>query len=242
MPDRIAFAIGLALALPGCAAPAGARWRSDTVRVFGTLREALRDGETHARVDVATIASPRLVAVGAAAGLDGEITIKDGVCHVSRVRSGAVETRRSADVAATLMCAAEVERWQHVPVAADIAPAALDRFVARAAGTVGIDTRAPFPFVVEGELVALSMHVLAGECPIRAARLGIAPTSPPFERRFERVAGQLVGFHAEDGGGVITHHGSATHVHAIVPGDGGFTGHCDAVGVAAGAVLWLPAR
>jgi alpha-acetolactate decarboxylase len=223
------------IALAGCAAAPG------TVRTYGTLREALRDGATQARVDVAEIAGPTLCAVGAAAGLDGEITALDGACWISRVRGGAVQTERSHQAAATVLFAAEVARWTSVAVEADVHPAALEAFVGECARAAGLDPNAPFPFAVEGELLAMDVHVLAGQCPIRARMLGLPVTSPPWRARFDRVRGRLVGIHARDAAGVITHHGSATHVHAVVEGDSAFTGHCDAVGIAAGATLRLPA-
>lgn len=43
----------LLFALAGCAAPG-------TVRTWGTLQQALRDGQTEARVDVADVAGPTL--------------------------------------------------------------------------------------------------------------------------------------------------------------------------------------
>jgi alpha-acetolactate decarboxylase len=212
------------------------------VRTWGTLREALREGHTEARVEVDEVAGPRLVGVGAVAGLDGEITIVDGDCYVSRVRAGEVETVRSSDVAATLLFAADVSEWRTLEVAKPLAPGALEGFVEAGAAAAGLDTTRPFPFVIEGDLSELEAHVIAGQCPTRAAVSGEPLSSPPAYVEYGLVRGRLVGIWASAGGGVITHHGSAVHVHAVVEGDAPFTGHCDAVGVAAGAVLRLPVR
>ena len=230
----------LALVLAGCTGsePVSAR---GGVRTWGTLREALRDGHTQARVDVADIAKPGLVAVGAVADLDGEISIIDGICYVSRVRDGKIRTDRSSQVQATILFAADVRGWKAVAITRAVAPAEFEAFVTKCAEDAGIDTAEPFPFLVEGELLTMKMHVLAGECPIRARMQGVSMTSPPAHREFERVRGRLVGIHASGGGGVITHHGSVTHVHAVLTGDEVITGHCETVGIAAGAVLRLPA-
>jgi hypothetical protein len=54
------------------------------------------------------------------------------------------------------------------------------------------------------------------------------------------VQGRLVGSFARDAAGVLTHHGSWVHVHAIVDLDPIFTGHVESTGIAAGAVLRVP--
>ena len=231
----------LAFVIAGCSvpdpvsAPAG-------VRTWGTLREALRDGNTQARVDVSDIASASLVGVGAVADLDGEISIIDGTCYVSRVRDGKIQTDRTNQVQATILFAADVREWKTVEITSAVAPADFEAFVTKCADDVGIDTTEPFPFIVEGELLAMKVHVLAGECPIRARIQGVPMKSPPVHREFQKVRGRLVGIHASGGGGVITHHGSVTHVHAVLTGDEVMTGHCETVGIAAGAVLRLPVQ
>jgi acetolactate decarboxylase len=229
----------LFLALSACASvdPSPA---PGTVRAWGSLREALRDGDTRARVKLSALDGQHLFAVGAVKDLDGEITIVDGVCHASHVRDGRIRTERSSQVEATILFAARVPRWKTIAVTEDVAPAGFDAFIARHARNLGIDIAEPFPFLVEGELTQVDVHVLAGECPIRARMLGSEMKSPPLRKTYERVRGLLVGIHASHGTGTITHHGSATHVHAVLADGEGLTGHCDAVGIAAGAVLRLP--
>ena len=230
----------LALVIAGCTGPEPVS-APGGVRAWGTLRDALRDGHTQARVDVADIASSGLVAIGAVADLDGEISIIDGTCYVSRVRDGTIQTDRSTQVKATILFGADVREWKTLEITRAVAPADFEAFVTKCAEDAGIDTAEPFPFLVEGELLAMKVHVLAGECPIRARIQGVSMTSPPVHREFEKVRGRLVGIHASGGGGVITHHGSATHVHAVLTDGEVMTGHCESVGIAEGAVLRLPA-
>lgn len=236
--------IGL-LALLGCPTPPPTPPAATSVRSWGTLREALRDGETQARVQLQDIASPHLVAVGAVAGLDGEITILDGKSYISQVRMDTIRTTtNNAKVAATILFGAEVPRWNQQTLAAPIKADELDAFILAKAKAAGLDTEKPFPFVLEGELLDLQIHVLAGECPIRARLLDKKMESPPMEQHFARTKGHLIGIHASHGGGVITHHGATTHIHALVEQDGEqvMTGHCEQAGIAAGATLRLPAR
>lgn len=225
--------------LGSCVAPTAEQ--PTTVRTWGTLREALRDGKTEARVRVADVAGPNFVAVGAIADLQGEITVVDGVCHVAYVRDGTIWTKRSNEVDATILFGADVRAWQRVEITQDIAAGDLEGFVATQAKRAGLDLAKPFPFVIDGELRGLSFHVLAGECPIRARILGQEMKKPPAHRELAKTRGKLVGIYAENGGGVITHHGDGLHVHVLVASGDEVGGHCESVAVAKGSVLRLPA-
>ena len=102
----------------------------------------------------------------------------------------------------------------------------------------GLDVTRPFPFVVEGRFASLDAHVVNGMCPMRAE-----PTSEhaPARIHLEMAEGKLVGIHAQGQGGVLTHHGTTTHVHVLIPGTRPRMGHVDGVDLAAGATLLLPA-
>ena len=93
-----------------------------------------------------------------------------------------------------------------------------------------------FTFRIEGRAKRLELHVLDHSCPIAA------PEGPePWRYSGEDVPVQLIGFYAENSGGQLTHHGQTTHIHALLP-ETGLSGHVDAVALADGARLFLPAR
>lgn len=238
----------LLLGLAGCAvAPtheAAARepmWQG-SVEGWGTLREALRDGQVQARVALGDVARPGTWAVGALEGLRGEITIADGEVWVSEGSAGGAVTARGAtsSESATVLFAAEVASWREVVVAQDVGTSELDAYVEGQARAAGLDVSRPFPFVVEGELHHLRIHVIAGECPTRARMLGGEPAAPPFELHADATSGRLVGIHATNSSGVVCHMGSSTHVHALLEEQGGLTGHVESVGLGEGAILKLP--
>jgi acetolactate decarboxylase len=218
-----------------------AAWRGDIER-WGTLREALRDGQDQARVAVADVARKNVYAIGALEGLRGEITVVDGEVWISEGHvENPVTTRGTATSAnATVLFAAEVREWREFVVEKTVDPSELDAYIARQAQAAGLDTTKPFPFVVEGGLQHLQMHVIAGECPIRARVLGQETTSPAYQFHSQSLDGRLVGVYATDSSGILCHMGTTTHVHALLERDGGMTGHAETVGLAAGAVLKLP--
>jgi hypothetical protein len=96
------------------------------------------------------------------------------------------------------------------------------------------------PFVVEGALHELELHVLNGACPFRAAQ-GNDAGRAPLRRSFDRASGTLVGFVTDEPPGVLTHHGSRTHVHVLVESPERISAHVDRVTVAAGSVIRVPA-
>jgi hypothetical protein len=242
-------ALFLVFCLPilSCAAtkePVGSSaWHGDIER-WGTLREALRDGQDQARVAVADVAAKGVYAIGALEGLRGEITVVDGEVWISEgnVQRPVTTHGLATSASATVLFAAEVREWRKIVVTTDVDPSELDDYIARQARAAGLDPGRPFPFVVEGGLRQLNVHVLAGECPIRARMLGKEMTSPAYQLHSESADGRLVGLYAADSSGILCHMGSRTHVHALIERDGGLTGHAETVGLAAGAVLKLPVR
>jgi len=214
------------------------------IQCWGTLREALRDGQTQARVDVASVAKKGVYGVGALAGLEGEVTVFDGEIWVTKGRKRPPETIRSvsSSTPATVLFAADVPQWHEVKVDEDVDPSVLEAFVEQAAAKSGLDTDKPFAFVVEGTLPHLRMHVIAGECPMRARMLGKEMSSPPYQKHFDKPQGRLVGIFAKGGAGKLNHAGANSHIHVLLTDGDGITGHVESTGIAAGAVLRLPRR
>jgi hypothetical protein len=239
-PLRVSAALTLAASvLASCSAPRGA-WDGSVGR-WGTLREALRDGHSEARVEVASaVRSPYAIGLGAAAGLDGEITVLDGVVHVSRgTAEGALASSRGdgSGLEATLLALARVERWRYEPLAASGDRSALEADVQRAIERAGFERLPCVPFVVRGDLAGLRGHVLRGACP-KSSTPPPAGSRPPLELRLDRARGTLVGFWTTLPAGELTHHGERTHVHVLL--EDGTTAHVDEIGTGPTAVLALP--
>lgn len=232
------------LVVGGCAgAPRAAGWAAPVAQV-GQMRAVMREGKSEPRVDLAeAVAGPHGFAVGAAAGLHGEVTIRDGEVWVTRVVAGRPEAagpRPRIGDRATLLTIAHVRAWSESVLSGAVEGSALEAMIERRARERGIDTSKPFPFRVEGGVASLDMHVVNGFCPHGGGELSEA--NQPW-----RFAGappartSIVGFFASGAEGVMTHHGTAIHAHAIFETDAGMvTGHVDAMRLAPGAVLLLP--
>lgn len=225
---------------PGDAAPIKGQQAPAAVRHWGGMRTVLREGRSEGRVELASVLGPHSVAVGALAGLAAEITVDGGRAHLSEVLDASapdglrVRAPRPGEMA-TLLVLADVPRWSEHELSAAGDLSGLEQAVRSTAEAQGLDVRAPFPFRVEGLATTLELHVLDRSCPIAH------PDGPPPWRLTgadERVV--LVGFHAQGAGGTLTHHGQATHTHAILT-QRDLSGHLDAIALAPGARLFLPA-
>ncbi len=215
--------------------------RASEVRVHGALATVVRQGDLRGVVAVANaVRGPATVGLGAAAELDGEITIVDGKTWWTRVVEGALRTDEPVGLSAALLVTSEVDRWQEVVLREAVPFAGLDAAVAAAAGSLGLDLERPFAFRVDGPVRGLHWHVVDG------ARLPPGPSSHEAHQaasvRGEIASGDavLVGFHSRHHHGMFTHHSTDTHVHVVLAPQG-ITAHVDGVDLPAGTVLWLPA-
>jgi hypothetical protein len=228
----------LPLLLSACAgAPPPPAAEAPRVTTWGTMREVLRQGRSEGRAELAGLGGVA-VGVGALEGLAGEVTIRDGEVLVSRPPDGGggvrVEGPRPGERAA-LLVTAEVDAWEAYVLPACDDYAGLEAAIQEALAAAGIDPAEATPVRVRGRASAVSVHVIAGACPI--AR----PEGPPPWRHQGAGEVELVGIAVRGAAGRLTHHDRSSHLHAVL--DGGRTaGHLDGVALEGGAVLLLPAR
>jgi hypothetical protein len=219
-----------AVLLGACAHPPAA----PVVEHVGPMREVMREGRTEPRASLAAHTVAGTYGVGALAALDGEVLIDDGTAWIAR--GGVDAVRAGADAQATLLTTARVPAWRDVALPAIADGAALEAALAAAVPDAAARGDA-VPFVLEGR-GRVALHVVRGGCPHGAA----TPEQEPARLHADDVALRCVGFFVRGQGGVMTHHGTALHVHAFVR-DGARTvmGHVDELALAAGAMLRVPA-
>lgn len=214
------------------------------VAQFGGMREVMRQGQTEPRISLAdAVAEPHAVAVGALEGLAGEVTIIDGEVWVSRMHGGELRVTGPEPIAgdrATLLTLAHVGAWEYVPIESAVEGIDLEALIEQAARARGVDTSRPFPFLIEGMLTSLDLHVINGYCPI-ATDPATVDAQPWRWSNSRRADVRIVGFYAPNAAGVMTHHGSSVHAHAILLVDGKtVTGHIDRVVVEPGMTVRVP--
>ncbi len=215
-----------------------------SVQQFGAMKAVMREGQTQPRIALADAASkPGAIAVGAIEGLNGEVTIVDSQVFVAQPKETGLVLSGPAPQptgSATLLTLSHVEAWQEILTPHSASGTDLDEMIAQLAAANGLDVNKPFPIQIIGTADSINIHVVNGYCPH-----GVDPASQVAQPwHFDSTAPtqvRIVGFFAPNAGGVMTHHGSDTHLHALFTRDGELvTGHIDAVTVAKGAMLRLP--
>jgi alpha-acetolactate decarboxylase len=201
-------------------------------------------GDTAAKLALREVpATPGAYAVGALAGLRGEIIMLDGKLLVTRGHSAEGQTEApAAGDAATLLALAKVEAWHEVAVPADMTQPQFESFVVEQAAARGLSAETAFPFLVRGEFPQMTWHVVTGGA--GGGHGAVHGQGHARNRVFNErdAAGVLVGFHSGEAlEGVISHPGERFHVH-YASGDASRSGHVDAYAVRAKSVLSLPVR
>lgn len=213
------------------------------VRVYGVLRAMMHEGRTEARVSLdAMLPSPDLYAVGALAGLAGEITVAGGQAYLSRAAEGdrvTTEVTTSPGAGAALLVAARVPAWSSVTVEEPIPFEEFDEAIGRLADSAGMSLDARFPFLLEGEFEELQWHVIDGSRLPPGASSHRDHLSAGVREQRRRSAAVLVGFYSGNDQGVFTHKGSKTHLHAVLDQPLS-SGHVDHVVIPAGVTVRFP--
>lgn len=219
----------------GCSSP--------TVTQYGGMRDALRMGNTQARVTFEEIArTPHAFAVGALTNLAGEVTVFDGNVYTATTNDGETaftSINKSEFASATLLSLAYVPKWISMELPSKLP---LEDAIELAASLLGTDTSEPFPFYIKGTANEFKLHVINGFCPV--AKPDLAPEFQPW--RLESTGTEpitVVGIYAKNQEGVMTHHGSDVHIHGILKMRGEITsGHLDSVALEPGALIYIPAN
>lgn len=237
------FFFSLSVLLPLTVASCGGTVSAPEVEVstWGTMREVLRQGKSDGRVALTTITDSSTVGVGALANLAGEVTVLNGRVLVASFAEEANEgvdptaprlREATAEDSAALLVLANVPSWEEVRIDDCSSLTQLEAAIGEQLRQRGMDVLRAQPVRIRGRARHLSLHVIAGACPIAN------PAGPPpwsFTGAVEDV--ELVGFYAEDAAGTLTHHNRHSHLHAV---SDSLMGHLDEVFLE-DAVLFLPA-
>lgn len=217
--------------LAACSAAPEVRW-------YGSLREVMQERRTGPRVRLdQLLPDEHLYALGALAGLEGEITVLAGEAWVARpIGANAAHTERSsgAEEAACLLVSARVSAWRTVTISASIQYAELDATIAELATAAGVQVDRPFAFRIEGTVRDLRWHVIDGRRIPPGLQGPAVHRAAAVPQAVGQVEAHLLGFHSRAHEGVFTHHGTTTHVHCVIPALQA-TGHVDHVVVLPGA-------
>jgi alpha-acetolactate decarboxylase len=196
-------------------------------------------GDVSGKVALRALGRERsLYALGPLEGVRGEVSVFDGVGHISRVRQSAIEVKDSLDVRACFLVYAHVSDWLDAAWSAPIdGLEQVERAVVTEAAARGIDVAAPFPFRLTGRATHLDLHVLDKRDELPHNRERHEQAKVRFAYHHEDV--DVLGFFSTQHRGIFTPGESNMHMHAKLQ-DGRAAGHVDGLALAPGSSLWLP--
>lgn len=238
----LVVAIGCSGTPEATAPPPRPRPAESAVQVFGSLRSIMHGGQLGAVTSLRDAAvGPHSYALGALADLRGEITVVAGQRYLAYAEGAGARVAKGPelDADAVLLVAANVQRWETVPIDRDTPLGDLGALVEAGARGRGLDPDDRIPFLIEGPLRDVDWHVVDGTR-LDAKGGHQAHRDASVTGRLSCENCTLVGFYSRNDAGVFTHMGESVHTHVVTPAPV-VSGHVDAAIIAAGSRLLLPA-
>ncbi len=216
---------------------------SVNVRYYGSFRKMIQENHAEGVVELEkAVSTPHVYAVGIIKNAEGEITVLDSEVWLNYGRDGISKTvnQMRKGEKASLLITANVEKWQAMIVSDDMSESELFSFVFDQAKKIGLNMRAPFPFLIEGRIRKVVWEVLDGTDTDQARK-----SSQIFLRKLvgykEEAPAVLLGFYPGELYNEFDYPGELWHIHAVFKDDNN-TGHVNAFSVTKGFRLLLPAR
>jgi len=145
------------------------------------------------------------------------------------------------DEKAVVIVTAQVPKWKEIKIPDSLPEKQLLGFILLQAGHHGLDTNAPFPFLIDGIFDRLSLHVTNGVNP----KYG-EPENKDYlfylitQERYNQKA-VVIGFYSANTQGVYTQPGKSWHLHAVIK-KMEVAAHIDYISVRKNAILKLPVK
>ncbi len=193
------------------------------VTATGAMRRTMWEGQLSGLIAMDSIAMPGVFGIGPLEYLQGEITLVDGHCFVSRVfPDGTITVAERTDVKAPFFVHAEVTQWDRVELPSQVVDlASLDAFLTEWAAT----RTEPFAFRLRGLVGNVQVHVMN-------VPPGTTINGPDDAHAHQVLVqdsgkeGTLLGFFSTKHRTVFTHHDTNIHIHYIA-WDHSVMGHVD---------------
>jgi alpha-acetolactate decarboxylase len=214
------------------------------LKTYGTLH-GLMDGQTGAQVSLASLRSDKsLVGLGSLSELRGEVWIFGGEVWVSYPKDDKSAWARelgTLNETAAFLVTARVPEWQTGPVSREVPFDELPDFVEGLAREAGLDSKRPFPMVIEGELANLALNVVDGRGFTTGKKIPREELmAAAAKAEYPRAEGVIVGFFSSRDRPDFVHPGSRLHLHVLLRGESQ-VGHVDRVALTRASQIRLPA-
>jgi alpha-acetolactate decarboxylase len=215
------------------------------LRNYGNFKKMVHMKRVGGVVKLKTaLSAAHTYAMGAIKGGKGEITVIDSEVWLAygRDRFDRIVRAIPEEEQAAMLVSVEVKNWQEIIVPKKMSESQLHPFIVEQAEESGLNTKKPFPFLIEGAFQDLKWHVINGLNPEFRENLKNHGGQPPFLQLKEyrkQASGTVIGIYSADLQGVYTHPGESWHLH-IVFRDKKRAGHVEKITVLQDTILKLP--
>ncbi len=214
--------------------------QSFKVEFKGALKNMMHKGDLSAKVDLSEFKNlDNFYALGAMENLKGEIQIFDSEPYNSYVENGELKFDKGYSRQATLLVYSTVESWISVQIPNEIVTLnELEKYVEKVAKKHNINTKQPFPFLIEGVTKEISWHVINwkdGDNEHSHEK----HISSGLNGTIKNEAVELLGFYSDSHHAIFTHHTTNMHIHVKLD-NGEIAGHADDIKLGQNMILKLP--
>jgi len=192
----------------------------------GALKEIM-SGDLDSNINLDELREvPNLYALGAIAGLKGEIQIINSKPYNSRVTTENFTIDTDFNASAALLVYTQVPEWHEFSIPkAILTLKQFEDFLEYTAVKAGVDTSQPFPFMIEGYVRKIDWHIVNWDennaSHSRESHLASGLNGIMVEEDVE-----ILGFYSKDHKGIYTHHDANWHMHFNAK-DQNLAGHLD---------------
>ncbi len=195
------------------------------VQYAGALR-TIMFGNIQPVISLDTLSEKKyLYALGAVDNLKGEIQIFNSKPINSFVVDSSLQFRDAYNLKASLLVYAEVEEWVTFPIRNIKTKKDLEELIYELAGSNGINTDMPFPFLLEGSIASLDWHVINWKDGDTIHNHKKHKESG-LNGTLQNQEVQIIGFYSTKHKAIFTHHTTNMHMH-FKTDDNAFAGHID---------------
>ncbi|NNF34132.1 MAG: decarboxylase [Saprospiraceae bacterium] len=211
-----------------------------SVEYAGTLKNMMKKGDISTKISLDTLSDKDyLYALGAVAGLKGEIQIFNGQPFISYAQGDSVAIDTTFQVDASLLVYSKIKEWEEIPMDENIkSMEQVEDFIRYEAMKYGINVEQPFPFQVEGNIKSMYWHVINWKEGDTVHTHEKHISSGPHGE-LNNIEANILGFYSSHHKGVFTHHTSNIHLHAVIPSHN-LAVHVDDVTLGNDCILSLP--
>ena len=196
------------------------------IKHAGALKDIM-SGDLESKISLDELKEiPNLYALGASAGLKGEIQVFNSRPYRSRVTTEQYVIDEDFNANAALLVYTQVPEWQEISIPkAILTLRQFSDFLEYTAIRAGVDTSQPFPFMIEGYVRKIDWHIVNWDennvNHSRDAHLKSGLNGIMVEENVE-----ILGFYSKDHKGIYTHHDENWHMHFNAK-DQNLAGHLD---------------